>query len=73
MLTNRRDVSALIKDWNEAELNLGRDEFTEYPHSVLSLVANRPQGRDLRDLIKEVLGDPLQARNFRILLASSCV
>ena len=67
------DVSALIKDWNEAELNLGRDEFTEYLHSVLSLVANRPQGRDLRDLIKEVLGDSLQARNFRILLASSCV
>jgi hypothetical protein len=39
-------------------------------HSVLALVATRPQGRDLRDLMKEVLGDELKARNFRILLAS---
>lgn len=63
------DVNTLIHDWNEAEINLGRDEFSEYLHSVLSLVAARPQGRDLRDLIKEVLGDPLKSRDFRILLA----
>lgn len=63
-------MNALLHDWNQAELNLGRDEFTEYLLSVLSLVANWPQGRDLRDLIREVLGDPLRARNFRILLSS---
>jgi hypothetical protein len=66
----RIDVVQLARDWNAAEANLGREEFAEYLQSVLSLVVSQPQGRGLRDLIKEALGDPLKARNFRILLAA---
>jgi hypothetical protein len=64
------NIAKLAEDWSAAESSLGSDEFSEYMHSVLSLVATRPQGRGLRDLMKEVLGDPLKARNFRILLSS---
>lgn len=66
----RIDIAQLSKDWNAAEANLGREEFAEYLQSVLSLVVTQPQGRGLRDLIKEALGDQLKARNFRILLAA---
>jgi Protein of unknown function DUF262 len=64
------DMTKLAGYWAEAEERLGEEEFTNDMHSVLALVATRPQGRDLRDLMKEVLGDELKARNFRILLAS---
>lgn len=64
------DIAQLARDWNAAEANLGREEFAEYLQSVLSLVVSRPQGRGLRDLIKETLSDELKARNFRILLAA---
>lgn len=66
----RVDVEKLASDWNAAEANLRREEFAEYLQSVLSLVVNQPQGRGLRDLIKEALGDQLKARNFRILLSA---
>jgi hypothetical protein len=64
------DVAKLAQSWRDAEQNLDAEEFAEYMHSVLSLVANRPQGRGLREIMKEVLGDPLKANNFRILLSS---
>jgi Protein of unknown function DUF262/Protein of unknown function (DUF1524) len=64
------DMAKLAEYWAEAENCLGEAEFTDYMHSVLALVATRPQGRDLRDLMREVVGDQLKARNFRILLAS---
>ena len=64
------DMSQLAAYWAEAENRLGEEEFTNYMHSVLALVATRPQGRDLRDLMREVLSDQIKARNFRILLAS---
>jgi hypothetical protein len=64
------DMTKLVEHWAEAENRLGEEEFTNYMHSVLALVATKPQGRDLRDMMREVLGDQLKARNFRILLAS---
>jgi hypothetical protein len=64
------DVQQLAQGWRDAEKALDDDEFAEYMQSVLSLVATRPQGRGLRELMKEVLGDPLKARNFRLLLSS---
>jgi hypothetical protein len=64
------DVEKLAQSWRDAEESLDPEEFTEYMHSVLSLVATRPQGRGLRELMKEVLGDPLKAHNFRVLLSS---
>ena len=63
-------MEKLASDWNAAEANLRHEEFAEYLQSVLSLVVNQPQGRGLRDLIKEALGDQLKARNFRILLSA---
>jgi hypothetical protein len=64
------DTKKLAEDWTLAENSLGPDEFKDYLFSVLSLIAIRPQGRDLRDLMKEVLADPLKARQFRILLGT---
>jgi hypothetical protein len=64
------DITKLAEYWATAENQLGEKEFTDYMHSVLALVATRPQGRDLRDLMREVLSDQVKARNFRILLAS---
>ena len=60
------DAQKLAEDWNAAEINLGREQFAEYLQSVLSVVVSRPQGRGLRDLVKEVLGDINKARNFRV-------
>jgi hypothetical protein len=64
------DMAKLAEFWAAAESRLGEAEFTNYMHSVLALVATRPEGRDLHDLMREVLGDQIKARNFRILLAS---
>lgn len=64
------EVERLAQSWRDAEDKLDKAEFAEYMQAVLSLVATRPQGRDLRDLMKEVLGDQIKARNFRILLSS---
>ena len=64
------DMASLATYWGAAEERLGEEEFTDYLHSVFALVATRPQGRGLRDLMREVLHDQLKARNFRILLAS---
>jgi len=64
------DREKLAEYWATAESLLGEAEFTNYMHSVLALVATRPDGRDLHDLMREMLGDQIKARNFRILLAS---
>jgi hypothetical protein len=64
------DMKALADYWEKAQSSLAPDEFEEYMRAVLSLVATRPQGRDLRDLMKEVIGDEVKARNFRFLIAS---
>lgn len=64
------DVEKLAQSWRDAEEKLDAEEFAEYMQSVLSLVSTRPQGRGLRELMKEVLSDQLKARNFRILLSS---
>jgi hypothetical protein len=64
------DMTKLAEYWSAAESRLGEAEFTNYMHSVLALVAAKPEGRDLHDLMREVLGDQIKARNFRILLAS---
>ncbi len=64
------NTEKLAEAWNIAERSLGPEEFENYLFSVLSLIATRPQGRDLRDLMKEVLADQIKARSFRILLAS---
>lgn len=64
------NMNQLAADWNAAERTLGTEEFQEYMHSVLALIATRPQGRTLRDLMQEVLRDSVKANNFRILLSS---
>lgn len=64
------DKEELARQWEKAETALEREAFEDYLHSVLSLIARNPHGRDLRDLMREVLSDPVEAKNFRFLLAS---
>ncbi|XSG81613.1 MAG: DUF262 domain-containing protein [Methyloligella sp. ZOD6] len=64
------DKAQLARQWEKAETSLEREAFEEYVHSVLSLIARNPHGRDLRDLMREVLSNPVEANNFRYLLAS---
>ncbi len=64
------DIAGLARNWTEAENKLGPDALTDYLKTILALLIEYPQGRELRDLVREILSDQLKAHRFQQYLSA---